>query len=224
MFPAHVPLVFIYLNQVFQLKHPSSPALSPFSFQISTSPFSVEVWILGLLLQKGSISSCKPPILNVEVLTDIQFLSYSIKMQLTSIVFAVNILAGTATAWFFPLRPITIPINPPAPVTSTCTAAVSYKPLGSFLFGPLFPNPWAGLGGSLTIPNCNVAPAPVCPAGQACLSTANPCPAGQSCLPPPPPRRFPTQQSAADAICSSASAGLVACLNPAGTAVACCAP
>ncbi|KFY92688.1 hypothetical protein V500_04067 [Pseudogymnoascus sp. VKM F-4518 (FW-2643)] len=164
-------------------------------------------------------------------------------MQLTSVVFATSILASTANAWFFPLGPSPswIPISRP-PVTSTCTAAISYKPLGSFLFGSLFPNPWAGLGGSLTVPNCNASPAPVavCPSGQACLSTANPCAAGQtclsssnpcsvsgqSCLPPPPARRFPAQQTAADGRCASAAPGLglVACLDPRGVATSCCAP
>jgi len=173
-------------------------------------------------------------------------------MQLTSVVFATSILASTANAWFFPLGPTPswIPISPP-PVTSTCTAAISYKPLGSFLFGSLFPNPWAGLGGSLTVPNCNAPPVAVCPSGQSCLSTANPCAAGQSCLstanpcaagqtclsssnpcsvsgqsclPPPPARRFPAQQTAADQVCASAGPGLVACLDPQGVARSCCAP
>ncbi|ELR05433.1 hypothetical protein GMDG_01728 [Pseudogymnoascus destructans 20631-21] len=159
-------------------------------------------------------------------------------MQLTSVVFATSILASTANAWFFPLRPTPwIPISPP-PVTSTCTAAISYKPLGSFLFGSLFPNPWAGLGGSVTIPNCNASPAPVCPSGQSCLSTANPCAAGQtclsssnpcsvsgqSCLSPPPAHRFPAQQAAANGLCASAGPGLVACLDPTGVATSCCAP
>lgn len=161
-------------------------------------------------------------------------------MQLTSIAFTASILASTANAWFsFPLGPAPV-INPTPPVTSSCTAAISYKPLGSFLFGSLFPNPYAGLGGSMTIPNCNSSPAPVavCPSGQSCLSTANPCPAGNTCLsssnpctvsgeacrPAPPTRRFPAAQSAADAICGSAGPGLVACLNPSGVATSCCAP
>ncbi|KFY94049.1 hypothetical protein V500_03443 [Pseudogymnoascus sp. VKM F-4518 (FW-2643)] len=161
-------------------------------------------------------------------------------MQLTSVVFATSILASTANAWFFPIGPTPgwIPISPPL-VTSTCTAAISYKPLGSFLFGSLFPNPWAGLGGSLTVPNCNAPPVAVCPSGQSCLSTANPCAAGQtclsssnpcsvsgqSCLPPPPSRRFPAQQTAADRVCVARSGpGLVACLDPRGVAVNCCAP
>jgi len=175
-------------------------------------------------------------------------------MQLNSVVFATSILAGTASAWgWFPLTPAPfIPIAPIVrpPVTSTCAATVSYKPLGSFLFGPLFPNPWAGLGGSLTVPNCNVAPAPVCPSGQACLSTANPCVAGQvclsssnpcaagqtclsssnpcavsgqSCLTPPPAHKFPGQ-SAADAVCLTAGPQQVACLHPfTGATIRCCA-
>lgn len=174
-------------------------------------------------------------------------------MRFTSAVFATSILASTVTAWFFPLTPapVFIPLKPPAPVASTCQAAVSYKPLGSFLFGSLFPNPWAGLGGSLTIPNCNVAPAPVCPSGQSCLSTANPCAAGQvclsssnpcaagqtclstsnpctvsgqSCLTPPPAHWFPAAQAAGNLMCNSASPGLIACLDPSGTAARCCAP
>jgi hypothetical protein len=155
-------------------------------------------------------------------------------MQLTSVVFAVSIFTSTATAWFFPFITPAPPAPPTPPVTSTCQAAVSYKPLGSFLFGPLFPNPYAGLGGSLTIPNCNVAPAPVCPSGQSCLNTANPCAAGQvclsssnpctvsgqSCMSPPPPHVFPAAQAAANAACGS---GQVGCLNMAGNPVRCCA-
>jgi hypothetical protein len=152
-------------------------------------------------------------------------------MQLTSIAL-VGALASTVQGWSY----FSIPLGPigggggPAPVTSTCTGSLSYRPLGSFLFGPLFPNPWAGLGGSVTVPNCNAGsgstPASVCPSGQACRSTSNPCAGpGESCM-VPPVRQFPAQQAAADAMCASAApgAGLVACLSPAGTASMCCAP
>jgi len=150
-------------------------------------------------------------------------------MKLISLVFATSILAGTTTAWgFFPitLGPVWIPLRP-VPVVSTCTAAISYRPLGSFLFGSLFPNPWAGFGGSLTIPNCNAppAPTPACPSGQSCLSSTPLCATGTSCLAPPPAPRFPGQP-AANAVCAASAPGLglVACLSSTGVAVNCCAP
>lgn len=150
-------------------------------------------------------------------------------MQLTSLIFTCIFFLSSLVEsfFFFPLRPIGPPPPPPAP---QCQGHLQFKPLGSFLLGPLFPNPWKGLGGNFNIPNCNAPPppAPSCPVGEACRPpppAPTPwCPTGQSCQLPPRQPTFPTQQAAADTACNpQGGSALRACLDPAGIARRCCA-
>ncbi|KAI4138802.1 MAG: hypothetical protein L6R39_006600, partial [Caloplaca ligustica] len=105
---------------------------------------------------------------------------------------------------------LTFPLAPPAPPPPAGCPTLQVKPLGSFLLGPLFPNPWSGINVPLNVPNCNnpppPPPAPVCPPGQSCQAPCPPapvCPTGQACRPPPTPPTFPSQQASADAQCNA---------------------
>lgn len=141
--------------------------------------------------------------------------SMLLNMQLNSLVFtSIFLLAGLTESFFFiPLGGGGPPAPPPAP---QCQGNVQLKPLGSFLLGPNFPNPWSGLGGNFNIPNCNTPP-PIPP--------APPCPAGQSCQTPPRQPTFPSQQATADAQCNGAGggSGLRACLDYQANPIYCCA-
>jgi hypothetical protein len=142
---------------------------------------------------------------------------------------SIALLVGLTEAWFsIPLRPLNPPPAAP-PAASQCQGTLQFRPLGSFLLGPLFPNPWSGLGGNFNVPNCNappVTPTPWCPSGQSCQAPcpAPPvCPAGQSCQ--LPPRQPPPGQAAADATCNNAAGGgtsLKACLDVTGRPIYCC--
>jgi len=122
--------------------------------------------------------------------------------------FSIPLGGGSAPAAPAPVAP------PPNPYQ--CNAAtLSFKPLGSWLFGPLFPNPWSGIHIPLNIPNCQPAPPP-----------PPPCPQGQSCQLPPVTPYFPGQ-AAADAQCAAVRGSLPfplkACLDISGVSTMCCA-
>jgi len=136
---------------------------------------------------------------------------------------AFSLLVSTSQAWVYLSIPLggsapaaPAPVAAPAPSPACNPATLSFKPLGSWLLGPLFPNPWSGIHIPLNIPNCQ--PTPPAPP---------PCPSGQSCQLTPTPPHFPAQQAAADATCASVAGGLGfplrACLDINGVSVNCCA-
>ncbi len=135
-------------------------------------------------------------------------------MQLKPIIFAaLSALAGTTQAnLWIPLFGGRTPA--PAPAPAGCPT-LQFKPLGSFLLGPFFPNPWSHVNIPLNVPNCN-SPPPTPPAPS--------CPAGQSCQTPPPP--ISSAQKSANAMCNAApgGAGLRACLDITSKPVFCCQP
>lgn len=134
---------------------------------------------------------------------------------------AFSLLTGTSHAWSYLTIPLgggsaaSAPAPAPAPVRSCNPATLQFKPLGSFLFGNAFPNPWSGIHVPLSVPNCAPAGPP-----------PPPCPAGQSCQAPPALPTYPAAQAAGDAICAGARGSLPfalrACLDNSGVAVNCC--
>lgn len=154
----------------------------------------------------------------LSMLTQLQSRHQLLNMQLKTVIFAaISPFPGMTYANFFiPLFGGSTP--PPAPAPAGCPS-LQFKPLGSFLLGPAFPNPWSHINVPLNVPNCN-APPPTPP-----TPPAPTCPAGQSCQTPTAPPTFPSAQASANAMCNGApgGAGLRACLDINAKPIYCCA-